>query len=73
MLRTGMTPSATVTDWYVIIRHPDLAARLEIRISLREIFLVIQDLTNMAVETNGEVMSRNLTKPRLTSDKLLSK
>ena len=30
MLRAGMTPAVTVTDWYVVICHPDLAARLEI-------------------------------------------
>jgi hypothetical protein len=30
IIRAGMVPTVTVTDWYVIIRHSDLAARLKI-------------------------------------------
>ena len=54
-----MVPTVSVTDWCVIIRHLDLGARLN-NIILHEIYLVIQRLTNMTFETNGEVMSKKL-------------
>ena len=59
-----MVPTVSVTDWCLIIRHLDLGARLN-NIILHEIYLVIQRLTNMAVEKMVKLCPRNFTKPPL--------